>query len=294
MRATVDLGEDAAPLLSAGVAFYMFLSLFPGLLVALSVYGLVADPVQGEAQVESVLAALPADARELLAGRLHALAGASAHGLTLRLALAVLGALWTASLGVTGLLKAITIAYDEQEHRSFLLLRWTGLLLTLGALVFLVLAIGLLAVLPVALDGLGLSGATRTLVQVLRWAAVVVLALTALTLVYHLGAGRTGAHPKWTGPGTVVAAALWTGINAAFSWYAGSAADYGSTYGGAAGTVVLLLWLFLTSLVVLFGAEVNAEAERQARGQVRPPARALPWARAAAVWQRARVRDGRT
>ena len=136
--------------------------------------------------------------------------------------------------------------------------------------------------LPVALDGLGLEGTTRTVVQVLRWAAVVAARPQSRSrLVYHLGAGRTGAHPKWTGPGTVLAAALWTGLNAAFSWYAGGVTDYGSTYGGTAGTVVLLLWLFLTSLVVLFGAEVNAEAERQARGQVRPRSRELPWERAA-------------
>jgi membrane protein len=288
VRAALDMGDDAAPLLSAGVAFYLFLSVFPGLLVVLSVYGLVADPVQGEAQVTSILAALPGDARELLAARLHTHAGASSHGVTLRLAGAVLGALWTASLGVTGLLKAVKIAYDEEEHRSFLLLRWTGLLLTLATLLVLLLALGLLAVLPVVLDRLGLEGTTRTVVGVLRWAAVVLLALTSLSAVYHLGAGREGSHPGWTAPGTLVAATHWTAINAGYAWYAGGVTDYGSTYGGTAGTVVLLLWLFLTSLVVLFGAEVNAEAERQARGEVRPRSRDLPWVRARAAWRRVR------
>ena len=138
-----------------------------------------------------------------------------------------------------------------------------------------------------------MDGAAWLLVQALRWSAVVAVALVALTLVYHLGAGRTGSHPKWTGPGTVVAATIWTGINAAFSWYAGHVGDYSSTYGGIAGAVVLLLWLFLTSLVVLFGAEVNAEAERQARGQVRRRHKQAPWQTAARWWRTRQQRSGR-
>ena len=289
-RAVVDMADDAAPLLSAGVAFYMFLSIFPGLLAALTVYGLVADPGQLESQVGSVLSAVPGDARGVLVERVHALVLASSSGISPRLGLAVVGALWTSSLGVTGLLKAVKIAYDEDEERNFLQLRWTGILLTAGAIAFLVAAVGLLAVLPAVLRNLGLGGASWVVVQVLRWLAVAALALVALAAVYHLGADRGGAHPKWTGPGTVVAAGLWTAMNAGFSWYAGGVEDYGSTYGAITGGVVLLLWLFLTSLVILFGAEVNAEAERQARGTVRPRRREAPWETAAAWWRRRRLR----
>jgi membrane protein len=284
-RALLDMGDDAAPLLSAGVAFYMFLSVFPGLLVALTIYGLVSDPAQVESQLASILDALPGDVRGVLAGRLHALATSGSHGVSAHLLLAVLGALWTSSLGVTGLLKAIKIAYDEEEHRNFLQLRWTGMLLTAGAIVFLVVAIGLLAVVPVVLDSIGLAGAERTFVQVLRWAAVVVLALVALTLVYHLGAGRTDADLTWTTPGTIAAAVIWTGMNAVFTWYAASIGDYGATYGGIAGGVVLLLWLFLTNLVILFGAELNAEAERQVRGEVRHRHKQPPWETVATWWR---------
>lgn len=292
-RAALDMSDDAAPLLSAGVAFYMFLSLFPGLLAALLVYGLVADAAQVESQVTDILAALPGDARGLLADRLHALATHSDEGVSLRLVGAILGGLWTASLGVTGLLKAVKIAYDEPEERNFLQLRWTGVLLTLGSVTFLLSALGLLAVLPAALPGLGLDAGTRAAVGIVRWVLVVLLALVALTLVYHLGADREGADPKWTGPGTVVAAALWTGINAVFSWYAAALGHYSATYGSIAGGVVLLLWLFLTTLVVLFGAEVNAEAERQARGQVRQRHKEAPWTTAARWWRARRPVRGR-
>lgn len=291
-RAVLDMGDDAAPLLSAGVAFYMFLSVFPGLLAALTVYGLLADAGQVEAQLTSVLGALPGDARGVIAEQLHALVVAERRP-TPQLAAAVLGALWTSSLGVTGLLKAVAIAYDVEEHRNFLQLRWTGISLTVGAISFLLAALGLLAVLPLVLHSLGLDGATWLLVQVLRWSAVVVLVLVALTLVYHLGAGRAGSHPKWTGPGTLVAATLWMGINSLFSWYAASIGDYGSTYGSIAGGVVLLLWLFLTTLVVLFGAQVNAEAERQVRGQVRTRHKEAPW-QTAVRWWRARRGARRT
>ena len=269
VRAVIDMRDDAAALLSAGVAFYMFLSIFPALVAALTLYGLVADPGQGEVQVEQVLSALPADAHDVLAERVHSVAVSGRSGLSLGMLGAVLAAVWTASLGLTGLLKAVRIAYDEEEDRGFLVLRGTGLLLTLGALAFLLAALGLVGVLPAVLDSVGLDAATRALVQVLRWSAVVSLALVALTLVYHLGSGRSGSHPAWTGPGTIVAATAWTGLNAAFSWWAARSGTYGATYGGLSGSVVLLLWLFLTNLVVLFGAQVNAEAGRQARGEVR-------------------------
>jgi membrane protein len=284
VRAALDMNEDAAPLLSAGVAFYMFLSFFPGLLAVLTIYGLVADASQLEHQLTSVLTAMPGDARAIVVERLHALAEQH-HGLSLHLVLAVIGALWTSSLGVTGLLKAVKIAYDEEEHRNFLELRWTGILLTFGALGFLMVAVGLLAILPAVLDSVGFDGATRVLVEILRWGIVVLLAVTALTLVYHLGADRAGAHPKWTGPGTVVAATIWTVISALFSWYAGTIGHYTETYGTIAGGTVLLLWLFLTNLTILFGAEINAEAERQARGQVRPRLKQTPW-HTAVVWWR--------
>jgi membrane protein len=278
------MNDDAAPLLSAGVAFYLFLSLFPGLLAALTIYGLIADPQQVEHQINSVLSAMPGDARGVLAQRLHHLA-THTDGLSPQLALAILGALWTSSLGATGLLKAVKIAYDEEEHRNFFQLRWTGILLSLGALTFLIAAIGLLAVVPVAMTHLGMQGATYAVAEVLRWAAVVLLAVAALTLVYYLGADRAGTHPKWTSPGTIVAAAIWTAINAIFSWYSSTLADYGRTYGNITGGVVLLLWLYLASLTILFGAEVNAEAERQARGQVRVREKETLW-HSARIWWR--------
>lgn len=287
-RALLDMNDDAAPLLSAGVAFYMFLSVFPALLAALTVYGLLADPTQVERQLADVLQALPGDARSLLADRLHALTLSTRSEPTPKLVGAVLGALWTSSLGVTGLLKAVKIAYDEPEDRNFLQLRWTGILLTVGGLVFLATALGLLTLLPVVLNSTGLGGSTRLALAVLRWVAVGVLALVTLTLIYHLGADRSGADPKWTGPGTVVATVLWVGLNAGFSWYAARLAHYSTTYGSIAGGVVLLLWLFLTTLVVLFGAEVNAEAERQARGQVRPRHKEAPWTTALRFYRRHR------
>jgi membrane protein len=219
--------------------------------------------------------------------RLHQLA-TSLHGVSPQLVLAVLGALWTSSLGATGLLKAVKIAYDEEEHRNFLQLRWTGLLLSLGALTFLVTAIGLLAVVPVAMKHLGMEGSTYVVAEILRWSAVVLLAVAALTLVYYYGADRAGTHPKWTSPGTVVATTIWTAINALFSWYSSALADYGRTYGNITGGVVLLLWLYLASLTILFGAEVNAEAERQARGEVRVRTKKTLWD-TTRKWWRTRV-----
>jgi membrane protein len=143
---------------------------------------------------------------------------------------------------------------------------------------------------------LGMQGATYAVAEVLRWCAVVLLALAALTLIYYLGADRVGSHPKWTSPGTIIAATIWTAINAAFSWYSSALAHYGRTYGNITGGVVLLLWLYLASLTILFGAEVNAEAERQARGQVRVRQKQTLWQTARTWWRtrKANRHAGRT
>ena len=274
-RAWQETNDDNIPLLAAGVAFYAFLALFPALIAAVTVYGLVADPTDVQAQIESLTRALPADTASLITGQLRSLAAGSSSALSLGLVASLLGALWSASGGMGNLMKATNLAYDEEETRGFVKLRAVALLLTLGAVLFLVVAAGLVAVLPAVLNTVGLGGFTRVVIEVARWLGLVVFVMAALALLYRYAPDRDHPRFAWTSVGAVVATVLWVLGSAGFSLYVSTFGSYAKTYGALAGVAVLLLWLFLTSFVVLLGAEINSEMEHQTaqdttRGEARP------------------------
>lgn len=262
-RAFRETKQDNVPLLAAGVAFFAFLALFPALIAGVSLYGLVADPAQVQEQIASLSSALPRETATLVTDQVREVTGQSSRALGVGLAVSVLAALFSASGGVANLMKAVNLAYDEQETRGFVKLRATALLLTVCAIVFLAVAVGLVAVVPVLLDGVGLSGVGRVLVQVLRWGGLVVFVLVALAVVYRYAPDRDNPQLRWVGLGSVVATTLWLLGSAAFSLYVSNFGSYGKTYGTLAGVAVLLLWLFLSSFVVLLGAEINSELEQQ-------------------------------
>lgn len=262
-RAWAESKKDQVPLLAAGVAFYSFLAIFPAIIGAVLVYGLVADPGQVVSQVENFARALPADAQSLLTEQLQSLAGGQQQALGIGLAIALLAALWSASGGMAGLLKALSVCYDEEESRGFVKLRGLSLALTFGAILFFVVAIGLVAVLPAIFDAVGLGTIGRLAAEVLRWGGLFAAVMAALALIYRYGPDRDAPKLRWTSTGAVVATVLWLLGSLGFSLYVDNFGSYAKTYGALAGVVVLLLWLFLTSFVVLLGAEINAEAEQQ-------------------------------
>jgi membrane protein len=262
-RTKNEINQDNIPLLAAGVAFYMFLALFPALIAAVTIYGLVADPQQVEQQIESLTGTLPDEAASLLGEQLRNIASTSSTALTWGLVASLAGALFAASGGVQNLIKAVNIAYDEEETRGFLKLRGLALLLTLGGVLFVAVAVGLVAVLPVVFDVVGLGGAALVGAQIARWLGLLVFVLVALAVIYRVAPDRDDPTFRWVGLGSLVATALWLLGSFGFSLYVSNFGSYGETYGALAGVVVLLLWLWLTSLIILIGAEVNSETEQQ-------------------------------
>ena len=261
VRAYRESVDDNVSMLAGGVAFFAFLALFPALIALVSLYGLVASPEQVAAQVSDLAAALPASAQPLVVDQLSSVASSGAGALTVGLIVAVLAALFSASSGTQNLMSAVNLAYDETEGRNFLKLRGTALALTLGAVVFVVVTLLLVAAVPALLDGLPLAG--RVLGQVVRWALLVALVVVALAVVYRVGPDRASPRFRWVTPGAVVATVLWILGSVVFSLYINNFGNYNQTYGTLAGVVVLMLWLYLTSYIVLLGAEINAEAEQQ-------------------------------
>jgi membrane protein len=264
-RAFKEASADNVGILAGGIAYAAFLAIFPALIAGISLYALVADPTTIAQQAEGVLAALPQEAQPLIRDQITSLTQTSGGALSVGLVISILLALWSASGGTSNLMAAVNVAYDEQETRNFVKLRGTALLLTLLAIVFVLLTLALVAVVPALLNALQLGTFINVVVQVVRWVLLVVLIVVALAVVYRLAPDRDAPQFRWTSAGALVAGVLWIIGSVAFSVYVNNFGSYNKTYGALAGVVVLLLWLYLTSYIILLGAEINAESEKQTR-----------------------------
>jgi membrane protein len=245
------------------VAFYAMLSISPALIAVISIYGLVAEPQSATAQVQRLADIMPDQARETLTGQLEALTKSAGKGLSLGAALGILAAIWTASAGMKAMIAGINVAYDQIETRKFLKLRGLALLLTLGAIVTMAVAIGIIVVLPVVTGLLGPAG--RILLAIVRWPLLAGLMLVGVGVLYRFAPNRRDAKWRWVTAGSVMATLLWLLGSGVFSLYVNSFATYNRTYGVLGAVIILLTWLFLSSFVVLLGAELNNEMELQTK-----------------------------
>lgn len=262
LRRTMQASQrDNVTLLAAGVAFYGFLALFPALIALVTLVGLIADPGQITQQVQSFTGGLPPASSQLISDQLQTITQSSGGALTIGLVISLLAALWSASSGTSSVMTAVNIAYEEKETRGFVKLRGIALLLTLGTVVFLVVTLALIAVVPVVLQAVPLGPLGTLLAEVLRWVLLIALIMVGLAVLYRVAPDRNPPKFRWVSVGSVVAALLWLLGSAGFSLYVNYFGNYNKTYGALAGVIVLLLWFFLTSYIVLLGAEINAQAE---------------------------------
>jgi membrane protein len=171
--------------------------------------------------------------------------------------------LWSANAGMKALFDALNVVYDEEEKRSFLKLNALSLAFTLGALLFMVFALAAIAVLPVAMSYLGLSNATEWLVTLGKWPILVIGVALAVSLVYRYGPSREKPQWRWVTWGSVVVAIAWLAMSILFSWYAAHFGSYNKTYRSLGAIIGFMTWIWLSSTVVLLGAELDAEMEHQ-------------------------------
>ena len=259
-RGWAEAKVDQVPLLGAGVAFFAFLALFPAVIALVTLYGLFADPAVIADQVNS-LGALPAEVRQLVVDQINN-QDRAALGWSALLSIAL--ALFSASGGVNNLMTAVNVAYDEEDKRSPVKKRLIALALTLGAIVFIVIMLGLVAVVPAVLQSVfGDSPVLRAVLSAARWLLLVVLVTAALAVLYRVAPDRDAPKMRWVSVGAGLATLLWLLASIGFSVYVSTFGNYAKTYGVFAGIIVLLFWLWITSYAVLLGAEINAEAEQQ-------------------------------
>lgn len=255
--------EDQVGFVAAAIAYYALLSVFPGLIALVSLYGLVADPARVQERVGALTVALPDEARDIIAGQLAAIAAGSSFNLGLGLALSLIPALWSSSAAVNAIITGVNIAYGERERRPFWKVRGLSILFTLGLIAFVIIVLPVIALVPVVLDAMGLAGWTRAILVGIRWPLVAVFAILALAVLYRFGPCRRDARWRWVSWGSLVATAIWLAASAALSWYVESSARFNEIYGSLGGGIALMLWFYITGLVLLLGAELNGELERQ-------------------------------
>jgi len=261
-RVQREVRDDDVSLAAAGVAFYALLSLVPALVAAVSVYGLVASPEDVSRQVGELSSTMPDAARQVVTDQLTQVTSTSTAGLSVGLIIGIALALWSASAAMSAVMRALSRVFDEHEDRGLAELRGQALLLTAIGIVVAVVVIGLLAAVP-ALTARAGWDALSTIVDGLRWPVLFVVLVLALTAIYRYAPDRQHQHWRWATWGSTIGATLWLAASAVFSMYVSRFGSYDKTYGSLAGVVVLMLWLYLSALCTLLGAEVDAELEHQ-------------------------------
>jgi membrane protein len=262
VRAFWGVFDDRIFALAAGVAFYAVLAIFPAMGVTLSLYGLFADASSVAMHLELLSGVLPPGARELLAEQMTPLTQARpVLGWTLAGSLIV--SIWSANAGVAAFFDALNVMYRETEKRPLWRFYATSLIFTLLAIVFLALALGAVVVFPIALNFFGWASSEKEIVSLARWPFLYALVVIVLMIFYRYGPSRARAQWRWVSWGGLVAALLWIAVSMAFSRYVASFDGYNRMYGSLGAVVAFMVWLWLSSVVALLGAKIDAEAELQ-------------------------------
>lgn len=262
-RTYAEVTEDRLLAVAAGVVFYGLLAIFPAISAFVSIYGLFADPATVEETVSLLAQVIPADAMGPIEEQVDRVAASSTGSLGITFLISLALALWSANAGMKAVIDALNVAYGERERRGFIHLTLISLALTVGVIIAGLGAIATIVVFPVVTSFLGVESLAAELVRWLRWPLLFGLLLLGLAVLYRLGPNRTQPRWQWVSVGSVVAAVLWLAGSAALSTYLSRFADYSATYGSLAAGIGLMMWLWLSAIVVLLGAELNAEIEHQ-------------------------------
>ena len=260
-RAARHVVAARLPLLSAGIAFFAVLSIAPVLVTALSVYGAVNTPAQALDQLSQVSEMLPAQLQPIVADQLTSITTASTQVLTVRGLAGLAIALWTATTAMVCLIDVLTVAYHETETRGFLGRSVLAFAFVLGGALLLG---AVIAVAGLASRRLGeMPELMQTAAPLFVWLALAALMSAVLAVLYRFAPDRKHARWRWTTWGAVGATALWLATSVALFAYVRRLGTYESTYGSLAGVAISMFWLWISVLLVVVGAAVNGEAERQ-------------------------------
>lgn len=248
---------------AAGVVFYCLLALFPALAAFVSIYGLISDPSTVNSHLALVSGVLPGGAVDILHEELSRLVANRSPALSFGLVISTLVALWSANAGVKSIIDGLNVAYERKETRSFVRLNLVAFGFTVGGIVAAVLALSMVVIAPVIFQFLGAGGTGDLVIQALRWPALLALVVLGLAVLYRFGPSGGDGRWRWLSVGAVTAAVLWLAASALFSWYIANFGNYNATYGSLGAAIGLMTWMWISMIVVLVGAELNAQIEQR-------------------------------
>lgn len=254
---------DRVMLVAAGATYYFLLALFPGLAAFVALYGLVANPLTIADHVQALEGIAPAAAIGLIHTQLEALASQTRNTLNFAFYGGLAVSLWSVNAAIKALFEAMNIAYNEAEKRSFLRLNLVSLGFTLGAIFTGFLLIFAIGVIPTVLAFVDLGDMAGRLIGLTRWPVLLAVIGFGITLIYRFGPSRERAKWRWLSWGGLLATPLWLAASFAFSYYIENFADYNATYGTLGAVIGLMVWIWISVVILIVGAELNAELEHQ-------------------------------
>jgi membrane protein len=252
-------------LIAAGIAFYGLLSLFPGITAAVAFAGTFLNPEMLVENSEEIAAMLPEAAKTIVMGQLRDVANADSSTLSFAALFSLAIALYSASKAVANFIAGLNVIYQEKETRNFFLVKALTIVLTAFLIIGLLIAIIVVAAIPVVAAIFGDYGIIDDLVMFLRWPFLFLMGAFGIAVLYRLGPNRRSARWRWLTPGAFVACALWVSGSFGFSLYVQSFGSYNETFGALGGVIILLTWLWLSAFIVLLGALLDAELEAQTK-----------------------------
>jgi membrane protein len=265
-RTALEFNEDNMPDWAAALTYYGLLSLFPALIALVSIVGLFGDPEGTTQTITDVVTQIgPSSAADTFAGPIQSItSNQSASGILLVVGIAV--ALWSASAYVGAFIRASNIVWETPEGRGFLKLRPLQLVVTLVMIISLALvALALVLTGPIvqAVGGaIGVGDTALTIWDIAKWPVLLVVVGLMIAILYYAAPNVKVPGFRWITVGGFVALAVWIIASAAFALYVANFGSYDKTYGTLGGIVTLLIWMWISNLALLFGAELNAERER--------------------------------
>ena len=263
LRVYNNIGEDRVMLVAAGVTFYSLLAIFPAIAALVALYGFFADPASIAGHLDAASGVLPSGALDVIRDQMNRVASQGNTKLGVAFIIGFLVSLWSANAGMKSIFDALNLVYDEPEKRGFIKLNLVSLGFTVGAIVFVLLAIGGIVALPAVFSATGSNGAMAFIAKIARWPILLIVIGLALAVVYRYGPSRDEPKWRWITWGSAFAAIGWVVVSILFSLYTTHFADYNKTYGSLGAIIAFMFWLWLATTVILLGAEIDAEMEHQ-------------------------------
>ncbi|WP_043337714.1 YihY/virulence factor BrkB family protein [Belnapia moabensis] len=262
-RTASQISEDRLLTEAAGVTFYTLLALFPAIGALISIYGLFADPATIGEHLRAVAVIVPEGGMQIIDEQVKRIVSKGGTSLGIGAVIGLATSLWSSNQAMKAIVDALNIVYSEKERRGFLMRTAVTLAFTLCGILFILLAMAAVVVLPVALNFLGIGGTIGTLLGLARWPVLLGAIGLFLAFLYRYGPSRDRAQWRWVSWGSAVAAIGFVAFSVGFSYYVSNFGSYNETYGSLGAVIGFMTWVWLSSTVVLAGAELDAEMEHQ-------------------------------